>query len=56
MAKNGNHASPFVSLKVTDEGGKNFSIFMPKGGRKRGGCLEMENLLRELGVHTRLEM
>ena len=50
MAKNGNHVGPIVSLKVTDAGGKNFSIFVLKGGRKGGGWRDMENLLRELGV------
>ena len=45
MAKNGNHVGPFVSLKVTDTGRKNFSIFVSKGGRKDGGWREMENLL-----------
>ena len=30
MAKNGNYAGPFVSLKVTDACGKKFSIFVSK--------------------------
>ena len=56
MAKNGNHTGSFVSLKVTDAGGKNFSIFVPKGGRKDRGWHEMVDLLCELGVQSRLEM
>ena len=50
MTKNGNHASPFVSLKITDAGGKNFSIFVTKGGRTGRGWCEMVDLLCELGV------
>ena len=56
MTKDGNHAGPFVSLKVTDAGRKNFSIFVLKGGRNSRGWLEMAELLRELGVQTHLEM
>ena len=56
MAKDGNHAGPFVSLKVTNAGRKNFSIFVPKRGRNSRGWHEMENLLGELGVQSRLEM
>ena len=56
MAKNGNHVGPFMGLKVTDAGGKNFSIFMSKGGRKGRGWHEMVDLLCELGVQTLSEM
>ena len=37
MTKDGNHSGPFVSLKVTDAGRKNFSIIVPKGGRNGRG-------------------
>ena len=56
MTRDGNHVGPFVSLKVIDAGWKNFSIFVPKGGRNGRGWREMTNLLRELGVQPRLEM
>ena len=56
MAKDGNHAGPFVSLKVTDTGRKNFSIFVPKGRRNGKGWSEMVDLLHELGVQPHLEI
>ena len=56
MTKDGNRASPFVSLKVINVGWKKFSIVVPKGGRNGRGWREMAELLRELGFQTRLEM
>ena len=56
MIKDGNCAGPFVSLKVIDVGRKFFSIIVPEGGRNGRGWREMAELLRELGVQTRLEM
>ena len=56
MTKDGNCAGPFVSLKVIDIGLKNFSIFVPKGGRNGRGWHEMVEMLHKLGAQARLEM
>ena len=55
MAKNTNRAGPFVSLKVFDPKGKKFSLFVPRGRQKEGWC-EMAEILREMGVRTRIEL
>ena len=48
MAKSTNRAGPFVSLKVFDPKGKEFSLFVLRGSQKEGWC-EMAKILRELG-------
>ena len=55
MEKNTNRASPFVSLKVFDPKGKKFSLFVPRGRQKEGWC-EMAEILREMGLRTRIEL
>ena len=55
MAKNTNRAGPFVSLKVFDPKGKKFSFFVPRGRQKERWC-EMAEILREMGVRTRIEL
>ena len=55
MVKETNQAGPFVKLKVSDAGGKSFSIFVPRGRKNEAGWRVMASLLRESGIRTRLE-
>ena len=55
MAKDVNLVGPFVSLKVIDAKGRNFSIFVPRGRNYEGGWRETVGLLRELRVQTRMD-
>ena len=50
MAKEENHAGPFVSLKVIGVGDKLFSICVPRGRKEEGGWKEMVVLLRKMRV------
>ena len=50
MAKDENLSGPFVSLKVTDAGGRKFSIFVLRGRNNERGWREMVDMMRDLGV------